>query len=685
VGLFATSGYGGRFLFSFVAVFLSLVGQSLLAGQCPTWLGQLTETTAIREAQKANRDTIEQLMSVEEGLTQATAELSATQYQLRKTSDLIDNYLLLGDIGALVTLYDGPVRRVERALLERKRCEASVESLKAGLSTLPEDELSTSDLESLRAGLAQRLENSGQFDPGTATTLVSGSVSELRTLLQTKISALQNEIDAYEKSIGRDFDIYREVRKHLSALITADDKYLLDRVQQVDNRGLPGADKFGLQSMAPRSMVQLSGNESSVDPRVARMELIDARIKKLDTELSQLDGWTTALTNGKLSVSDLRQALSANQPNYLLLFGSLREATAVDNPDANQLTALKAELATLRERLNDAHHMIDGAQKLDDALGVQKGEFVLSSSLLPEKSSLRPEVSEVEQIQYQSPKAQISRGWVHLRRQVWSFLDSTILLGFATGAVPMIGGAADVVSGFKNTKARDFVYGKLFRSLYDEHVSRQYFPKLILLKRVHGEDAKLALMLENLNAGTKDELLLTLARRTDMKSQWLRIRAYAKSVKDSDHHHLFDRMAAMEQRVNGIDGKAGLGTISVIDQSSSTRYLLAALVQGTLAALTSQHQFRKFCTAHGWTVPAGSDVAIPESKASDAKKLAWLESKIRPEEEKASLDDLKLVLQASHTDHWSSQLSAQVEAATDRLSTGEIEYSGRLCNAASAI
>jgi hypothetical protein len=412
--------------------------------------------------------------------------------------------------------------------------------------------------------------------------------------------------------------------------------------------------------------------------RKAKQAAMNDRLKSFETAKKDAERWVRAFANKKISVRRLRSELSKEGRDYLTRFPNLREVLQNDEPDADGRKKIEEELNILLQRITGSLKLVKGANELYGKLGIHREDYELGPTLLPEGDFERPEREKIENWVKTSRTAQLAReakDRSEARRRVF---ENVFLLGAAHYLAPAIGGAADLVG------KKDSAYGSLFlKPLYDDHVARQYFPSLSLLKELHDDAPQMAFMLEMLNGGSKDELLVTFARRPDMSAQWMRIKAYAKSISDSDSKHLYQRMVQAESRVFAPDGKTLLGTISVIEHPSTKRYIIAAIFWGAVGKLVyDRASFRQFCADHGVNLPPMFTApATPAAEEVAAEETARLESVIRPEERDQTLQDLTTVAQAVKSRQW----TPEAVVASNRLEINERELSTRLCKAAGGI
>lgn len=572
---------------------------------CPKFLTRLFwgEPTPreLEQDQLAEAASLESQSDTLNGMT--GRHLSATQYALRNISQIIDHYLLMGDVGPLVNLYQAKIRAAELNYLQRERNLTIMETLGEELTALA---VKPEPMAAERAKYLEEWKNCGLLTDETSESLKTANGKTIVSWINGNLNRLRKENRAHEKMMGRNFEEWRQVRKHLNDLIDGKDEFLLSRVEQADNRAALASFEAPESTRAPQPGEQL---KAALKAREAQVK---ERVKLLSASIAKVDVWIAKVQkrDAPLAVDELRAFLE--EAKYLN--DALRAALAkeVDADAANDRTSLLAELELLRARLVDASQLVTEAFKLSKVLGVQSGDFSSYAHLIPEYA-LRPDIEHFASVVYNSKIAQRARLRRERWRALWSFIDGNLLYGNVGKVIPTLGRGA---AGIKAPFLRNFLY-LLFKDLYLQHAESQYFPSLTLLRRAKGDAQKLRRMMESLNAGSGDELLVVFARRADMTGLWKLIRSDAERDKETDHHKLHERMLKAE--ATAFD----LGPISLITGSSYARYIVAGVLNGTILYFAS-----KWWIAPGvqsvWTSIFGAALEPTPGKSWMDKFTGWL-------------------------------------------------------------
>lgn len=490
-------------------------------------------------------------------LTQLTGRhLSATQAAVAKLSESIDQYLLMGDTAPLDTLCQGPVRTAELAFLQR------VQNLDIISTLTPMESFSKASMEKL--GLLQDTAEGAELELNKTSFLV---------WKKRKLAELAAENKEFEKTLGSQFEDYRRIRNDLASHTSGSYEHLMTQIANADNRLAPSAAMESTRSMLESVAAPVPGAQfmSYLAEQKAKVETLKAQRA---SDIDQMNTWWDAARG--TSAIDVPQLIS-----FLKRTHSLGDATrtilAKDLTEPASRLALAAELELARNRLVDASSFLELAHELDETLGLQPTDFETLSYLIPEQA-VRPSVDAIEKVVQTSSVALAARKRRARWKAIWAFIDGNVLYGNVGALIPALGRGAENI---RLPSVRNFIYF-LFKDLYQQHAENHYFPSLSILRKTPGDTHKRRRVMENLNAGTKDELLVVFARRSDLSALWQTIRRDAERDKDQDHQKLFDRMVVAEKKA------LELGPISPVGGSSYARYLIAGAMNGTILYFASK-------------------------------------------------------------------------------------------------
>jgi len=376
-----------------------------------------------------------------------------------------------------------------------------------------------------------------------------------------KIAALEKENADLAFEFGRYYQEWETVRTHIKAILDGGDAALLKRVARIDNEeaGKLAAKSFGLESPGLESLQVPPPGDALRRELLAQKERTDANVEERNQRIFKLQEFRHSVT----AETDFTEIVKLmNDHGYFN--EDLRIAIS-----ARDVTKIQLELDLLIKRLRRANDLYSLAAKLDRELGTQP-EDIARLSLLVSPQATRPTTEGMRELAKTHPRAISGASRTALRLQVFEFFDSVVFFGAAGAAIPAVGRAFDSI---KAPGMRNFVYW-LFSDLYQHHARRKYLNKLFLILHSEANGAELLQQVENLNGGTKDEFLLAMARFPEMRLIWGKVKEEAKA--HPDHLNLLQRMETIEPKARD------LGTISFIDQSSYTRYIVATLINGGL-------------------------------------------------------------------------------------------------------